>query len=119
MGNCGTRYMSGRRIPIVEDEYWLGEGCASLAREAGFEVVGPFLKLEDVRLDLDDIAGALVNINLCGSFIYPLLDRLLERNIAVTLYTGYDSHLIPQKYGGLGCVVKPSSCKEARTYAGN
>ena len=101
------------RILIVEDEYFLADDCADLVRKAGFAVAGPFYSLADVRVNLWDIDGALIDINLRGVCVYPLLDDLLDWRIPVTLYTGYARETLPAKYAGLSHVLKPSKPSEA------
>jgi CheY-like chemotaxis protein len=106
-------FMTRRRILIVEDEYLIAENCASCAEEAGFEVAGPYSKLGDVPQELSGISGAILDLNLCGVSAYPLIDRLLEMNIPVTLYTGYDARYCPTKYAKLSRVTKPTPCIDA------
>jgi hypothetical protein len=105
--------MTRRRILIVEDEFFIAEDCASCAEEAGFEVAGPYFKLNDVPQELSGISGAILDLNIGGVSAYPLIDRLLERNIPVTLYTGYAARSCPEKYASLSRVLKPSSCLHA------
>src|SRR5215471_14806919 len=113
MGRLREVRMPRRRILIVEDEFFIAEDCATTAEEAGFEVAGPYLKLEDVPSDLAGISAAILDLNVCGVSAYPLLDRLLEMNIPVTLYTGYDAKCGPEKYANVPRVTKPSACADA------
>jgi hypothetical protein len=53
----------------------------------------------------------VLDINLRGTWVYPLLDRLLAMNIPVTLYTGYAA--LPDKYAAVPRVTKPTHCSEA------
>ena len=105
--------MPRRRLLIVEDEVLIAEDLAVVAEEAGFEVAGPYLRLGEVPKDLGDISAAILDLNICGASAYPLLDRLLELNIPVTLYTGYDANSSPEKYANVSRVNKPSACADA------
>jgi DNA-binding response OmpR family regulator len=106
--------MTRRTILIVEDEYFIADDCAQFVRAAGFDVAGPFGRIDEALLtQLDGIQGALLDINLAGECVYPLLDKLLSKNIPVTIYTGYEKHALPDKYAGLPIITKPSNCKEA------
>ncbi len=106
--------MAKRKILIVEDEYFIADDCAKAARSEGFAVVGPFRTVADAIAGMpDDIDGALLDINLGGSKVYPLLDKLLSQNIPVTIYTGYDRNTLPTRYSRLTIVTKPSDCLEA------
>jgi len=68
-------------ILVVEDEYYLADDCAASVRRAGFSVAGPYGGIEEIP----NISGAVLDINLRGSPVYPLLDQLLARNIPVVL----------------------------------
>lgn len=110
--------MKTRRILVVEDEYFIADDCAKYLREEGFEVVGPFCSLKDAIEGLPpDIGGALLDIDLQGTAVYPLLDRLLSRNIPVTIYTGFESQHMPERYAKLRVITKPATCREVvRTF---
>jgi FixJ family two-component response regulator len=107
--------MSQRMILVVEDEYLLADDCACLVEKAGFRVAGPFAALGDVErhVDLAKIAGAILDVNLRGIAVYPLLDKLLGMDIPVVLYSGYQPTNFPQKYRELSLVIKPKSCADA------
>jgi hypothetical protein len=102
--------MTPRTILVVEDEYFLADECALCVRKAGFEIAGPYGTLEEVP-NLSGISGAVLDINLRGSWVYPLLDRLIAMNIPVTIYTGYGE--LPSKYDTIARVIKPAHCSEA------
>jgi CheY-like chemotaxis protein len=106
--------MRPRKILIVEDEYFLADDCAQLAKDAGFEVVGPY---DSVREAIDNLPNqldcALLDINVDGMSIYPLVDVLLDRSIRITLYTGYERDKIPERYRSLTVITKPGDCSQA------
>ena len=102
--------MTPRTILVVEDEYFLADDCASLMRKAGFDVAGPYGTVEEVP-ELPNISGALLDINVRGTSIFPLLDRLLATNIPVVLYTGYSD--VPERYASVPRVIKPARCADA------
>jgi hypothetical protein len=52
-------------------------------------------------------------VHVCGDSTYPLIDRLLEMDIPVILYTGSEIPHDPQKYAKLPRVAKPSPCRKA------
>jgi len=103
-----------RPVLIIEDEYFLADDCAHLVRKAGFDVVGPFRDIEDAKVHItSDLAGALLDVNVDGSMVYQLIDELLERGVPIMLYTGYEKHVIPEKYSNIGIVIKPQECRDA------
>jgi FixJ family two-component response regulator len=103
--------MTQRRVLIVEDEILLGDDCAALVKEAGFDVAGPYSRLEDVPQDLVGISGAILDVNIGGKSAYGLIDRLLEMNIPVIMYTGYRDG--PPKYASVLRGTKPAPCRDA------
>lgn len=98
-------------VLVVEDEYFLGDDCAALLRKTGFDVVGPVADLNDAFAKLDGIHGAIVDINLAGTAVYPLVDELLKRKIPVVFYTGYDQP--DPKYADVPHFQKPHFCNAA------
>ncbi|PAY06793.1 response regulator [Bradyrhizobium sp. UFLA03-84] len=106
--------MAKRKILIVEDEYFIADDCAHAARSAGFQVIGPFGSVTDAISNMpDDVDGALLDVNLQGSKVYPLLDKLLSLNIPVAIYTGYEPQNLPAQYSSLTIVTKPGNCIDA------
>ena len=101
-------------ILLVEDEYFIADDCASVLRNAGFDVAGPFAAPEEAAGSLSAIDGALVDINLKGVTAYPLIDELVQREIPVVIYTGYPD--LPAKYDGLPRFQKPQGCESAVDY---
>ena len=103
-----------RTIMVVEDEYFLADDCADVLKRAGFEVAGPFKSVDDALDGMPDLlSGALLDVNLSGTMVYPLLDELMERKIPVALYTGYSRTMLPPKYSHLPLIIKPQNCVAA------
>ena len=89
---------SGCNIMVVEDEYLIADDLASLLREAGAFVVGPAASLpEGMRLaaDTEQIDAAVLDIDLGGVTVFPLVDELLARGIRIMFLTGYGQDNIP------------------------
>jgi DNA-binding NtrC family response regulator len=109
--------MQAKRILVVEDEYFLADDCASLIREAGLGIVGPFASVEEA-LELVSSGGvfdgALLDVNLQGSPVFPLLDILVERDLPVAVYTGYPE--LPDKYSRFALFLKPHQARLAVKY---
>lgn len=102
-----------RKILIVEDEYFIADDRAALARQAGYHVVGPFASVDEARPHAASASGALIDISVNGTESYKLVDALLEMGIPVTLYTGYDASNLPEKYASIPVVTEPRGCAEA------
>ena len=95
------RLLAGRRILVVEDEYFLADDIASALREGGAEVIGP---IAEGRESLNVIAhsGALdcavLDINLQGEMVYPVAEALRERGVPFVFSTGYAKGSIAKEY---------------------
>ncbi|WP_376100710.1 response regulator (plasmid) [Roseomonas sp. CCTCC AB2023176] len=104
----------GCRILIVEDEFFIAADLADALLELGAEVVGPIPTLAQAvealcgaRLD-----GAVLDVNLHGEMVWPVVEELLARDVPITLATGYTGEVIPPAYAHLPVVEKPCSAWE-------
>jgi CheY-like chemotaxis protein len=74
------------------------------------KVVGPVASLSDA-LDLiartDRLDGAILDINLQGEMVYPLVDALKARDVPVVFSSGYGRHDIPARYADVPLCEKP------------
>ena len=102
--------LRGRRILVVEDDYFLAEDMRTNLERAGAEVVGPIPRLKQA-LDLlarsERLDGAVLDINLAGEMVYPLADALRERGVPFVFATGYDEKNIPPRYADVPWCPKP------------
>lgn len=109
--NTGTApSLSGRRILVVEDEYFLADDMAEALRALGAAVVGPVSEVEQaLRLISEDrdISGAVLDINLHGELIYPMARELRRREIPFVFATGYDKAAIASEYDDVPRWEKP------------
>jgi hypothetical protein len=104
------------KILIIEDEFFLADDCA---KEAKLEVAGPFSTLDDAEAQIRNgvkVDAALVDVNLVGELIYPLLDELLHSGMPIVIYTGYDRASLPQRFRRLPVFTKPHDCSQAVAY---
>src|SRR5215469_18504717 len=60
--------LTGRRILVVEDEYFLAEDVAFALRRLGAEIVGPVGNLAEAAeaVATNAIDGAALDVNVCG-----------------------------------------------------
>jgi CheY-like chemotaxis protein len=107
--------LRGRRILVVEDEYMVAEEIADMLSNASAETIGPVAFVSDAEILVateDRIDGALLDVNLHGDSIWPVVDTLLARGIPVLLVTGYDASAIPQAYVQLPRREKPTGARD-------
>ena len=107
--------LDSRRILVVEDEYAIAGAVAEVLAEAGAEVLGPVptvaraLRLATAPGRLD---AALLDVNLRGEAIWPVVDALRARGVPMVLTTGYSSDAIPQAYACLPRCEKPATGRD-------
>ncbi|MBW6527669.1 response regulator [Sphingomonas sp. RHCKR7] len=101
--------LAGRRILVVEDEYFI---ASDLRRALGAEqavVIGPVSSLA-AGLELaerDGIDAALLDVNLEGDSSLAIADRLAARGVPFVFVTGYDDWALPDAYRHVRRVPKP------------
>ncbi len=108
MASHGT--LAGRRILIVEDDFFVADDFTAHLEAAGAQVVGPVASLQEAQ-DLiertERLDGALLDINLQGEMAYTLADALRARGVRVVFATGYDRGAIPERYTDIPLCEKP------------
>lgn len=108
-GSAARQALSGRRVLVVEDEFYIADDLERAVHAHGGEVVGPVASCDEA-LDLihcERIDVAIVDINLQGTLAYPLVDELTRREVPVLFAIGYCSDQIPPRYRHLPRWVKP------------
>jgi CheY-like chemotaxis protein len=96
-----TPSLSGRRVLIVEDEYFLADDLGRALTQLGAEVLGPVATRAEAfellstgeRIDL-----AVLDINLEDEAVYPVADLLTAQGVPFLFATGYDQTAIPAQY---------------------
>jgi len=107
---ASTRSLSGRRILIVEDDFFIADDFAAIFEAAGATVVGPVAALpEALKLieRTERLDGAILDINLQGEMAYALADALRARGVPLVFATGYDRGAIPERYADIPLCEKP------------
>jgi len=90
--------LSGKAIMIVEDEYLIALNIEMAMVELGASVIGPFSQIDDALVALKGSGlpdAAILDINIRGRHVFPVADRLQERQIPFVFATGYDNWTIP------------------------
>ncbi|HET6521233.1 MAG TPA: hypothetical protein VFG47_15635 [Geminicoccaceae bacterium] len=112
-GARGGNRLAGKRVLVVEDEVLLALQLSDALREEGCVVVGPVARLARALALIDDdeeIDGAVLDINLAGTFVFPLALRLRERGVPFVFATGYDGSVAyPAEIADAPRVRKPYS----------
>ena len=101
--------LSGRRILVVEDEYYLADDLVRTLQGQGAEVAGPAGTLADAeRLVAEGrIDCAILDINLRGEMAFPVADRLGDAGIPFLIATGYSRDHLPERFSAVPHLHKP------------
>ncbi|SFV16795.1 PAS domain S-box-containing protein [Methylobacterium sp. 174MFSha1.1] len=101
--------LTGCRVLVVEDDFYLATDTARALAGAGAEVIGPCASEEDARAELDDQQpdAAVVDINLGPGPSFKLAETLKDRGIPFVFMTGYDAEVIPAEFAGVERLEKP------------
>jgi CheY-like chemotaxis protein len=110
----GEADLSGHRILVVEDDYYLASDTARAVRGAGAQVLGP---CPSEQAACNEIGGApptaaVVDINLGGGPSFKLARLLKERGIPVVFLTGYDEAVIPAEFSDVPLLQKPVELRQ-------
>jgi len=110
MSSLHVEDLHGRRILVLEDEYYIADDVAKLLEGLGAEVVGPIADLGDAHALLEREASidlAVLDINLQGDLVYSVATLLQQRGIPIIFATGYDSSILPTPYRTVPRLQKP------------
>jgi CheY-like chemotaxis protein len=106
---AAARFLSGKSILLVEDEFLLAIQLEELLRSLGGIVRGPFGKLDDAleAARRDDFDLAILDINLSGTMVYPLADTLRDRGVPFVFLSGYSGSNLPERFRAVTRLNKP------------
>ncbi len=104
-----TTTMAGKRVLVVEDEYFIARSLVDDLQAGGADVLGPAATIADALnlIAAGPLDAAVLDINLRGEMAYSVVDALVERAIPVVLTTGYSASALPTRYATLPRCDKP------------
>jgi DNA-binding response OmpR family regulator len=105
----GDDALGGKRILVVEDEYYIADDIVRALRSRGADVVGPFATLAQAEriMDKGALDFAVLDINLRGEMSYPVADRLAALGVPFLFATGYSIEAIPDRFSTIPTLQKP------------
>lgn len=87
--------LNGLRVFVVEDEAAITMLLEDMLLEFGCEIVGPASRVDSAceiaRVDAIDLA--ILDVNIAGQTIAPVVDALAARSIPIIFSTGYGDGL--------------------------
>jgi len=102
--------LTGRRIFVVEDEYFLADDIGKACQALGAEVAGPVGDLNEALRILQDggiLDAAVLDVNLHSEMIFPVARELKARSIPFLFTTGYDKISISPEFHDVPILEKP------------
>lgn len=103
-----TGVLAGKRVLIVEDEYFIATDIKRALKREGAEIVGPVGNLESgLSLADEDLDAAVLDVNLEEALSYPIADRLRDRRVPYLFLTGYDAWSLPVEHRETARLAKP------------
>ena len=103
--------LEGRRILVVEDSPVVAQACEDMLRDMGCVPVGPAINMA-AALQLaagEPLDAAVVDINIRGGKVFPVLGILAGRGIPFLLASGYADWSMPEEWRERPRLAKPYS----------
>ncbi len=104
------------RLLVVEDEYLVAEMLKGALEDLEIHVIGPAHSIDEgLRLvESEKIDGAILDVNLGGKYIDPVVDALKEKNVPFAIATGYHGDIL-KRWSGTPILPKPYSDRDVAT----
>jgi ActR/RegA family two-component response regulator len=105
--------LEGRRVLVLEDDFYTATDLAKEISRRGGSVVGPFRDVAESLVAVATAApdGALVDVNLGDGPDFALAQRLRDENVPFIFVTGYDAGSIPTEFAEVPRIDKPADIR--------
>lgn len=106
--------LAGRRILVVEDEFFVAMAMEEILRSIGCEVVGPVGDLDEALglVRTEDLDAAILDVDLRGRSVFPAADALRDRGVSFVLATGHEASALPEGFRSAPRLRKPFQARE-------
>jgi len=101
--------LAGKRILVLEDEFYIASDIDRAVRGAGGTVVGPFAQVAEglASMESETIDAAVLDVSLQDESTHALADKLADMRVACLFVTGYDKDWVARRHGDVPCLTKP------------
>lgn len=107
--------LAGRKVLVVEDEFFVGMELAQTLEAAGADIAGPAWSLADAEHLAAEggIDMAVVDVNLNGEYSLDFAVGLRKAGVHVVFATAHadDTHLFRGEAGNIPRLSKPTSAR--------
>jgi CheY-like chemotaxis protein len=102
--------LAGKRILIVEDEYFLADETRRELEQVGAIVVGPTARVEEALSLIANsrVDAAILDVHLGEELVFPVAEELDRKDIPFVFATGYDPAVVPARFSGFTLCEKPT-----------
>jgi PAS domain S-box-containing protein len=106
----GEADLTGYRVLVVEDDFYLATDTARALQGAGATVLGPSANEDDARAELAEQRpdAVVLDINLGQGPTFKLAEALKDQGIPFIFVTGYDHDVIPAEFDDIERLEKPA-----------
>src|SRR4051812_17234446 len=100
--------LTGRRVLVVEDEALVLMSLEETLDAFGCDVVSA-MRVDDALAKAANLAFdiAVLDVNVAGTFVYPVAELLAERGIPFIFATGYQGLALPSHLRAEAVLNKP------------
>lgn len=97
------------RILIVEDDSLVAMMLRGILEQMDCAIVGPAARVERALKLVEETAidGAVLDVNIAGTPVYPVADALSARGVPFIFLTAYGSPVLPERYRDCRTLTKP------------
>jgi DNA-binding response OmpR family regulator len=101
--------LAGKRVLVVEDEYFIASDLKRALEKQGAVVIGPVGDLDAglALVEREQLDGAVLDVNLEGGQTFPIAVQLEERSVPYLFVTGYDAWAMPEAFRQVPRIAKP------------
>ena len=107
--------LTGCRLLIVEDEYYLADEARAVLSDVGAEVLGPVATVDQAISLIESnpaIDCVLLDVKLRGEMAFAFAETLQTRAIPFAFVTGYDKGTLPDRFGDAPVLQKPVHARD-------
>lgn len=101
----------GMKILVVEDDFIVAFDMQSMLEEQGAQVLGPASSLREAQalLTTETPQAAVLDVNLNGEYVFPLVESLRSKGVPFLFATAYadDDRLFPESTKQVPKLAKP------------
>ncbi len=95
----GPDALLGRKVLLVEDDYFIADEMRRTILRSGAEVLGPVASVDKALAliaESSEIDAAVLDVNLRDVMVFPVADALTSRGVPFIFATGYEDTAIPR-----------------------